>query len=95
MNPAIKKFILEQLLDTAKNGGLGRNEMIKDIVMTTEEWCLPPCKGYRVAHVLNRSPDNGMLTPSMKLQRPHISKTYEKQIEVSYSHITCIHAQNQ
>ena len=30
-----------------------------------------------------RSPDNGMVTPAMKLARPYISKTYAKEIEVS------------
>lgn len=30
-----------------------------------------------------RSPDNGLLTPAMKLARPAISKAYEKEIKAS------------
>lgn len=30
-----------------------------------------------------RSPDNGLLTPAMKLARPNIAKAYQKETEVS------------
>lgn len=35
------------------------------------------------AHAGARSPDNGLLTPAMKLARPAISKAYEKEIKAS------------
>ncbi|RSH92243.1 long-chain fatty acid-CoA ligase [Saitozyma podzolica] len=63
----VKKYILGQMLQTAKKGGLGKMEMIRDVIVTKEEW----------------SPDNGLLTPAMKLARPAISKAYEKEIKAS------------
>ncbi|CAD6570100.1 MAG: long-chain fatty acid-CoA ligase [Tremellales sp. Tagirdzhanova-0007] len=66
-DPTIKGIILQQMIATAKKNGLARHETIKDIVMTTQEW----------------SPDNGMLTPAMKMARPVIAKRYEKEISTA------------
>ena len=52
------------MLDTGKKGGLEKGEMIKGVVVTPEEW----------------SPDNGMLTPAMKVARPVVAKRFEKEI---------------
>ncbi|KAK4684196.1 hypothetical protein P7C73_g6002, partial [Tremellales sp. Uapishka_1] len=61
----IKNYILKQLIDTGKKGGLKGVELLKDIVVTSEEW----------------SPENGMLTAAMKLARPFIAKKYEREIQ--------------
>jgi long-subunit acyl-CoA synthetase (AMP-forming) len=36
------------------------------------------------AGIDGRSPDNGLLTPAMKLARPVIAKRFSKEIEKSY-----------
>ena len=53
------------MLDTAKKGGLGRVEQIKNVILTEEEW----------------SPDNGLLTPAMKVARPVVAKRYAAEIQ--------------
>jgi long-subunit acyl-CoA synthetase (AMP-forming) len=63
---------------TAKKNGLGKAEMIRDVILTPEEWCVRAMRGV----LMCRSPDNQMLTPAMKLNRPLISKQYEAQIKV-------------
>jgi hypothetical protein len=37
-NGEIKRYILEAMLETAKIGGLNKVEMIKDVILTPEEW---------------------------------------------------------
>ncbi|WVW82219.1 hypothetical protein I302_104225 [Kwoniella bestiolae CBS 10118] len=64
-NLTIVSYLLGELRDEAKRGGLKGSELIRDVIMTEEEW----------------SPENGMLTPAMKLARNSISKKYEKEIE--------------
>lgn len=64
----VRTFILDQLLAVGKRNKLQRNEVLKDIVLTPEEW----------------SPDNGLLTPAMKLARPVIAKRFSTEIEKSY-----------
>ncbi|KAK8865868.1 hypothetical protein IAR55_001016 [Kwoniella newhampshirensis] len=64
-NPDIKSFLLGELRGEGKKGGLKGAELIRDVVLTTEEW----------------SPDNGMLTAAMKLARPTISKRYATEID--------------
>ncbi|WWD17947.1 hypothetical protein CI109_102392 [Kwoniella shandongensis] len=61
----IKNFLLGELREEGKKGGLSGTELIRDVVLTTEEW----------------SPDNGMLTPAMKLARPTISKLYASEVD--------------
>ncbi|ORX33945.1 hypothetical protein BD324DRAFT_637764 [Kockovaella imperatae] len=68
-NKQIKDFIKTSLMSSAKQGGLVRAELIKDVVLTPEEW----------------TPDNGMLTPAMKLARPQIAQKYAKEIEAAYT----------
>ncbi|ORY30337.1 hypothetical protein BCR39DRAFT_148581 [Naematelia encephala] len=65
----VKQYILNALLARAKEGGLTKAEMVRDVIITKAEW----------------SPDNGMLTPSMKLARPFIAKTYASEIDAAYS----------
>ncbi|WVF70822.1 hypothetical protein IAT40_005616 [Kwoniella sp. CBS 6097] len=65
---AVKNYLLGTLRDEAKKGGLKGAELISDVVLTTEEW----------------SPDNGMLTPAMKLARPFIAKKYDTQIQKAF-----------
>ncbi|OCF41417.1 hypothetical protein I317_04808 [Kwoniella heveanensis CBS 569] len=64
----VKNYLLGTLRDEGKKGGLKGVELISDVILTTEEW----------------SPDNGMLTPAMKLARPFIAKKYETQINKAY-----------
>ncbi|WVQ97181.1 hypothetical protein IAU59_004291 [Kwoniella sp. CBS 9459] len=64
----VKNYLLGTLRDEGKKGGLKGIELISDVILTTEEW----------------SPDNGMLTPAMKLARPFIAKKYETQIQKAY-----------
>jgi len=68
-DPEVKKLVLAQLLASAKRGGLQKAEMIKDVIMTKEEW----------------SVENGMLTASMKMARTEINKKYDKEIEAAYA----------
>ena len=39
-NTEIKQYILDQMLIIAKKNGLSRAEMIKDVILTPEEWCV-------------------------------------------------------
>jgi hypothetical protein len=39
-DPAIKQYILDQMLAIAKKNRLERAEMIKDVILTPEEWCV-------------------------------------------------------
>lgn len=37
----IKQYILDQMLIIAKKNGLDRAEMVKDVILTPEEWYVP------------------------------------------------------
>ncbi|WRT64076.1 uncharacterized protein IL334_001004 [Kwoniella shivajii] len=67
-NMEIVSYLIGELREEAKRGGLKGTELIRDVILTKEEW----------------SPDNGMLTPAMKLARNSISKKYEKEIEKAF-----------
>ncbi|WWC86170.1 uncharacterized protein L201_001043 [Kwoniella dendrophila CBS 6074] len=67
-NLEIVSYLIGELRDEAKKGGLKGTELIKDVILTEEEW----------------SPENGMLTPAMKLARKNISEKYEKEIAKAY-----------
>lgn len=67
-DPKVTELILRDLQAVAKQAGLQKAEMLQGVVLTPEEW----------------SPDNGLLTPAMKLARPVISKRFEKEIGAAY-----------
>ncbi|WVR05825.1 hypothetical protein IAU60_002850 [Kwoniella sp. DSM 27419] len=67
-NQEVNNYLIGTLRDEGKKGGLKGVELIRDVILTTEEW----------------SPDNGMLTPAMKLARHFIAKKYEAEIRKSY-----------
>lgn len=64
--PEVRDYILGQLREIAKRGGLQKAETIRDVILTEQEW----------------SPDNGMLTAAMKIARPYINSKYEPEIKV-------------
>ncbi|WWC66432.1 uncharacterized protein I206_100334 [Kwoniella pini CBS 10737] len=66
-NLTIVSYLIGELRDEAKKGGLRGAELIGDVILTEEEW----------------SPENGMLTPAMKLARNNITKKYQSQIDNS------------
>ncbi|RXK40953.1 hypothetical protein M231_01801 [Tremella mesenterica] len=63
----VVNIILGQLLAVGQRAGLSKAEWVRDVIMTDEEW----------------SPENGLLTPSMKLARTTIAQRYKDEIEAS------------
>ena len=63
-----KDALLRSLIATAKEHGLNGTSLIADVVVSQEEW----------------TPQNGLLTAAMKLQRREITKKYEKEINAAY-----------
>lgn len=63
-----KQFQKEMIADLEKVGyknGLKKYEIVTDVIPVTEEW----------------SPDNGMLTAAMKLNRRSIYKTFDQEMQ--------------
>lgn len=42
-NAEVKRYILEAMRETAKIGGLNKSELIRDVVLTPEEWSVNCC----------------------------------------------------
>ena len=68
-NEKLKKEILKDFEGIAKQAGKKGFEQIKNVVLIEEEW----------------TPENGMLTNSMKLKRQDINKRWMKDIDRLYS----------
>jgi long-chain acyl-CoA synthetase len=67
-NPKIVKLVLDDLHNEAKKASLQRFEYLGDIRLHTDEW----------------TPENGLLTAAMKLQRNEVNKKYKQQIDAMY-----------
>ncbi|KAF1813307.1 long-chain-fatty-acid-CoA ligase-like protein [Eremomyces bilateralis CBS 781.70] len=61
--------VLKELLDVGRKGGLRGIELIEGVVLADEEW----------------TPQNGLITSALKLQRKPIVTKYEKDIKQAYS----------
>ncbi|KAJ3061938.1 long-chain fatty acid-CoA ligase [Podochytrium sp. JEL0797] len=69
LRPEIRAGVLSSLKDVAKSIGLQRAEIVGHISLCPEEW----------------TPQNGMLTAAMKLQRKEIVSRFKVQIREMYS----------
>jgi long-chain acyl-CoA synthetase len=68
-NPQIKKFVYTSLIKVAEKAKLKGFEKIKNIHLEPEQW----------------TPENGLLTPTLKAKRPELRKHYAKIIETLYA----------
>lgn len=68
-DPDLKKEILSDFDRIAKEAGLLGFERVKNIYLTTDVW----------------TPENGMLTPTFKIKRPLLIKTYKQNMDELYS----------
>lgn len=71
-DPELKKFILDSMIEAAKEAKFTSLEKPGDIFLTADPF----------------TPENNILTPTMKLKRPVCAKVYEQQIEAMYEVIT-------
>jgi long-chain acyl-CoA synthetase len=67
-NPKIVQAVLADLNNEAKKANLQRFEYLGAITLHADEW----------------TPDNGLLTAAMKLQRNEIGKKYKQEIDTMY-----------
>ncbi|KAG5730358.1 Long-chain-fatty-acid--CoA ligase 2 [Termitomyces sp. T112] len=67
-NPAMRKTILKECNDVGRRTGFRPFELLAAVVLTPEEW----------------TPENGLVTPAMKLQRAKIGKVFEQEIKKVY-----------
>jgi len=67
-DPKIVKAVLKSFEEEAQKANLHRTEYLTNVKLVLDEW----------------SPENEMLTPSMKLQRGKIAKRYENEIDALY-----------
>ncbi|KAJ3234496.1 long-chain fatty acid-CoA ligase [Chytriomyces hyalinus] len=65
----IREAVLTSLKDVAKSSGLKSAEVVGQVYLTFEEW----------------TPQNGMLTAAMKLQRKAIAKKYKERLAEMYA----------
>uniref|UniRef100_A0A9J2P5C3 long-chain-fatty-acid--CoA ligase n=1 Tax=Ascaris lumbricoides TaxID=6252 RepID=A0A9J2P5C3_ASCLU len=68
-NAALKKVIMDDMIDIGKKGGLQSFEQVKDIYVSSERFTI----------------ENDLLTPTLKGRRPNIQKHFAEQIEEMYS----------
>ncbi|XP_005416430.1 long-chain-fatty-acid--CoA ligase 5 isoform X1 [Geospiza fortis] len=68
-NPAVKKAILDDMIQLGREAGLKSFEQVKDLYIHTELF----------------SVENGLLTPTLKAKRGDVVKFFQKEIEVLYS----------
>ncbi|KAG5654015.1 hypothetical protein H0H81_008325 [Sphagnurus paluster] len=65
-NAEVKALITADCNAVGRNAGFKPFELLKAVVLTPEEW----------------TPESGLVTPAMKIQRAKIGKVFEKEIEV-------------
>ncbi|KAK5686430.1 long-chain fatty acid-CoA ligase [Elasticomyces elasticus] len=65
---AVTDAVLKEMHAVGKNGGLSGIEMIEGVVLSDEEW----------------TPQNGLTTSAMKLNRKGIAEKYKSEIEQAY-----------
>ncbi|NWY24866.1 ACSL5 ligase, partial [Pheucticus melanocephalus] len=68
-NPAVKKAILDDMIQLGREAGLKSFEQVKDLYLHTELF----------------SVENGLLTPTLKAKRGDVVKFFQKEIEALYS----------
>ncbi|KAF2981210.1 hypothetical protein EK904_014561 [Melospiza melodia maxima] len=68
-NPAVKKAILDDMIQLGRQAGLKSFEQVKDLYIHTELF----------------SVENGLLTPTLKAKRGDVVKFFQKEIEALYS----------
>jgi long-chain acyl-CoA synthetase len=66
--PLARQLILDQCNALARKNGFARMEMLFDVVLTAEEW----------------TPENGMLTAAMKVNRANVREAFRESIEVGF-----------
>ena len=64
----LRAEMLTSLVNTAKEYNLKGTSLVGDVIISDEEW----------------TPQNGLLTAAMKLQRRNIEKRFEKEIKAAY-----------
>jgi len=67
-HPLARQLILDQCNSLARKNGFARMEMLFDVVLTAEEW----------------TPENGMLTAAMKVNRGNVREAFKESIEVGF-----------
>lgn len=67
-NRQLSNIILERLLTTGKKGGLIGIELLQSIILTDYEW----------------TPQSGLVTSAMKLNRREIIKKHRVEIDAAY-----------
>jgi len=67
----IKKAVLEELQQVAKQGGLKGAEIVQGVILTDEEW----------------TAENGLLTAAQKIKRAQLVQKYKQEIDEAYSTI--------
>jgi long-chain acyl-CoA synthetase len=67
-DPKVRALVLKNLLATGKKAGLKKAELISAVAVISDEW----------------TPQNGMLTAAMKLNRKPIVKAYDGEIKKMY-----------
>lgn len=65
-DPGVRRSILRECNDIGRRAGLRPFELLAAVVLTPEEW----------------TPENGLVTPAMKIQRAKIGKVFEQEIKV-------------
>lgn len=68
-----KAFLMNEIYQLSKQNELQRFEYIKDLHISFQDFTV----------------DNGLLTPSLKLRRHVVVKTYKNEIQTMYEHIDC------
>jgi len=66
--PLARQLVLNQSNALARKNGFARMEMLFDVVLTAEEW----------------TPENGMLTAAMKVNRGIVREAFKESIEVGF-----------
>ncbi|KAF8063537.1 long-chain-fatty-acid-CoA-ligase, partial [Lyophyllum atratum] len=67
-DPAVQTLILNECNTVAKNAGFKPHELLQAVVLTPDEW----------------TPEGGLVTPAMKIQRARIGKVFSAEIQNAY-----------
>ena len=68
-NKKLNGIVLKEMLNVGKAGGLQGIELIEGVVLAPDEW----------------TPESGLVTSAMKLNRKVITEKYKKEVEQAYS----------